>query len=131
MTMWLALELKRMNEGTVAARKTLAELLGEPVPATITKGGQEYRFDRKVLETIAGAVDSRTKRHLKLPILFFFDTTVTDSCFIDDETAFLTLKQLGELSEMRRFADGRMFVGKPIAYAIASKYRTAVQIVMR
>ncbi len=39
MTRWLALELKRMNEGTVAARKALAELLSEPVPATITKGG--------------------------------------------------------------------------------------------
>ncbi len=131
MTRWLAHELKKMNEGTVAARKTLAVLLSEPVPATVTRGGQEYRFDRRVLETIAGAVDSHTKRHLKLPVLFFFDTTVTDSCFIDDETAFLALKQLGELSELRRFVDGRLFVGKPIAYAIATRYRTAVQVVMR
>jgi uncharacterized protein (UPF0216 family) len=100
MTRWLAHELKRMNEGTVAARKTLGELLGEPVPATVTRGGQEYRFDRRVLETIAAAVDSHTKRHLKLPVLFFCDTAVTDSCFIDDETAFLALRQLGELSEM-------------------------------
>lgn len=121
MTRWLALELRRMNDGIVAARKPLAVLLTEPVPTAVTKDGREYRFDRSVLELIAEGVDDHTKRHLRLPVFFYFDPSVQDSCFLDDEVAVAALQQLGEISRMRTFVDGRLFAGKPIAYAIAAK----------
>jgi uncharacterized protein (UPF0216 family) len=38
---WMSLEMGRINQGIVEVRKTLAELLREETPASVTKDGKE------------------------------------------------------------------------------------------
>jgi len=49
---WMGLEMRKINEGIVAARVSLPTLLEMENPVTITRGGQEFRFDRNVLEKL-------------------------------------------------------------------------------
>lgn len=67
---------------------------------------------------------------LKLPILFFFDFRVEDSCFLNDKHALEALQILSELGEMYRMRQGKVWVGKSMAYSIMRKYPTAIQITM-
>ncbi|HUU75097.1 MAG TPA: DUF61 family protein [Methanoregulaceae archaeon] len=131
MRRWMGLELRRMNDAIVADRKTLIRLLEEKRPSARTKGGDEYVFDLEVLRGMASHISPEIQRRLRLPILFYFDSTVSDSCFLSDETAVRALQELGEISHLREMNEGRLWIGKPIVFAIAGKYRKAVQIVMR
>lgn len=131
MRKWMGLEMKKINEAVVADRKTLAALLSEETPSSTTKGGDTYTFDRAVLERMNESLPRDITDRLRLPILFYFDSTVPDSCFLSDETAVRALQELGELSRLRSITEGKVWVGKPIVFSIAAKYRKAVQIVMR
>jgi uncharacterized protein (UPF0216 family) len=131
LTRWMQLELGRMNDGIVSERKTLAQLVREDRPVSVTKAGKEYRFDREMIALLAQHLPADLHARLKLPILFFFDSTVNDSCFLADEPAFRALVLLGELSPMREMEDGRLWVGKPIVFALMRKYPTIIQIMMR
>jgi hypothetical protein len=55
---------------------------------------------------------------------------VPDSCWYADPAAFKTLMILDEISRMRTMEEGKFWVSRAIAYAIARKYPTAVQLVM-
>lgn len=131
LTRWMQLELGRMNDGVVSERKTLAQLVREDRPVSVTKAGKEYRFDREMIALLAQHLPADIHARLKLPILFFFDSTVNDSCFLADEPAFRALVLLGELSPLREMEDGRLWVGKPIVFAMMRKYPTILQIMMR
>jgi uncharacterized protein (UPF0216 family) len=131
MRKWMGLEMKKINEAVVADRKTLSVLLSEESPSSKTKGGDEYTFDRSVLEKMKEKLPKDIRDRLRLPILFYFDSTVPDSCFLSDETAVRALQELGELSRLRSVTEGKVWVGKPIAFSIVAKYKKAVQIVMR
>ncbi len=128
---WMRLEIGRMNDGIVAERKALARLLHEETPSSTTNAGGAYAFDRGVLRVLGESLPDDLHRRLRLPIFFYFDATVPGSCFLADEAAVQALQCLGEISHMRRLQNGRLWVARPIAYAIAQKYPTAVQIVMR
>lgn len=128
---WLRLELGKINEAIVADRKRLSVLLGEAEPVAADKGGGEYRFDRETLHRLGEQLPESLHRKLRLPILFYSDMTVQDSCFLDDEYALEALKELGELSALRRMQDGRVWIARAIVYSIMEKYPTIVQIVMR
>jgi uncharacterized protein (UPF0216 family) len=128
---WMQLELGRMNDGVVSERKTLAELVREDRPVSITRAGREYRFNREMIALLAGHLPADIHARLKLPVLFFFDSTVNDSCFLVDEPAFRALLHLGELSPLREMENGRLWVGKPIVFALMRKYPTIIQIMMR
>ncbi|MBP7715670.1 MAG: DUF61 family protein [Methanoregulaceae archaeon] len=67
---------------------------------------------------------------LKLPLLFFFNSTVTDSFMLADATALEALQSLGELSDMREFIGGRVWVGRAIVFAIMGRYPGAIQIMV-
>ncbi|WP_406660395.1 DUF61 family protein [Methanolobus sp. ZRKC3] len=125
---WMRVEMGKINERIVAQRKSLAQLLKEEKPASITKSGEEYLFDREVLVTISEKIPEDMQDRLRLPIIFFSDNRVPDSCYINDEYALKTLQILGELSKLRRMQKGKVWIGKSIAYSITRKYPTIFQI---
>jgi uncharacterized protein (UPF0216 family) len=130
LTRWMGMEVARINESVVSGRKTLASLFSEEIPKAVTKGGGEYHFDRETLSALAGRLPGDIRRSLRLPILFFFDVDVRDSCYLTDEIAVKALQVLGDLREGRKLTNGRLWVARAIAYAIARKYPTAVQFVL-
>jgi uncharacterized protein (UPF0216 family) len=125
---WLRLEANRMNDGIAADRPTLAALLEGDRPVSVTRGGDEYRYDLAVLRTIADGLPAGLVRRLRLPIICFASMDVPDSCSITDRYAFEALQTLGEISTMREFRDGRAWIGRAIAYGLVAKYPTAVQV---
>jgi uncharacterized protein (UPF0216 family) len=127
---WMGLEIAKMNEGVVSQRKSLAVLLTEKDPVSVTKKGETYHFDPTVIAILEKGLTKDLQRQLRLPILFFASPDVPDSCMCPDETALAALQVLGEVSTLRTFEKGRFWVSRPIAYAIMKKYPTAVQIVM-
>jgi uncharacterized protein (UPF0216 family) len=128
---WLKLEIGKINETIVTDRKRLSLLLEEAAPVAVTKGGEEYRFDRETLQQLGERLPESLHRKLRVPILFYSDMTVRDSCFLDDEYALEALQELGELNALRRMQDGRVWIARAIVYSIMEKYPTIVQIVMR
>ncbi|WP_340820072.1 DUF61 family protein [Methanolobus sp. WCC4] len=131
LTRWMRLEIGKLNDGIVSERKSLASLLEEEKPVSRTKVGKEHVFDINVLQDLSERLPPDLHGKLKLPIIFFSDTKVPDSCYLNDPDALSALQILGELSEMRQMQQGKMWVGKSIAYAIMRKYPTVVQIAMR
>lgn len=131
LTRWMRVEIGKINDGLVSERKSLAQLLMEEKPASITKVGQEHTFNKDVLKELGNKLPSDLHRKLKIPIIFFSDNRVPDSCYLNDPTALETLKILGEMSKMRRMQKGKLWVGRSIVYAIMQKYPSVVQIAMR
>jgi uncharacterized protein (UPF0216 family) len=131
LTRWMQLELGRMNDGVVSQRKTLAQLLREDRPVSVTKAGKEYRFNGDSIACLGEHLPAEIHSRLKIPILFFFDSTVNNSLFLADEPAFRALLYLEEFSPLREMEDGRLWVGKPIVFALMRKYPTIIQIMMR
>lgn len=128
---WMKLELGRLNEGVVVDRKTLAELTKEERPVAVTKGGKEYRFERGALAHLAGRLDADIAERLRLPIIFYLDAEVKDSCALQDRVALEALVRLGELSPLRTFRGGRVWVARALAYSLTVRYPTLVQLAMR
>jgi hypothetical protein len=127
---WMALELGKINDGVVARRRRLSDLLSEDHPSTVTRNGTEFAFDRDVIRALWEKLPPHLHPRLKLPVIFFFDSTVPDSCCLTDEVAFEALQVLGELSRFREFFGGKLWVGRGIVHAIMRKYPTAIQIMM-
>ena len=130
LTRWMGMEVARINEGLVAERKTLASLLDEESPSAGTRGGGVHRFDREVLALLGGRLPEGIRTALRLPIVFFFDVDVRDSCYLADEAGVEALKSLGELGEGRKSSGGKLWVSRAIAFAIARRYPTVVQFAM-
>lgn len=127
---WMRMEISKINNGIVTSRKTLSQLLKEDKPSSKTKDGKEYSFKKETINELGKKLPENIQERLKLPILFFFDMQVDDSCYLGDKTALEALKILGELGNKREFNKNRLWVGKAIAYSLKMKYPTAVQIVM-
>ncbi|MDW7732624.1 MAG: DUF61 family protein [Methanolobus sp.] len=127
---WMRLEVSKINEGIVTERKSLAQLLIQERPASKTKSGEEHLFDKETLTFLHDKLPRELHYKLKLPILFFYSMNVPDSCYLKDASALEALQVLGDLSKMRRMQQGKLWVGKSIAYGIMKKYPTVVQIVM-
>lgn len=130
LTRWMGMEIARINDSVVAGRKTLASLLAEEEPRARTKGGGDHHFSRETLASLGSRLNEDTRKALKLPVIFFFDLDVRDSCYLTDWIAVQALQALGDLGEGRRLAKDRLWVARTIAYAIARKYPTAIQFAM-
>ncbi len=128
---WMRLEIGKINAGIVADRKTLRRLLEEETPSSMTKGGDEYRFDTAVITEFGERLPQELHRRLKLPIFFYFDMTVMDSAFLADEAAAEALRHLGAISHLRRMREGKLWVARPIVYDMMHRYPTVIQVVMR
>ncbi|WP_370574644.1 DUF61 family protein [Methanomethylovorans sp.] len=127
---WMRTEINKINEGIVFDRKSLAQLLLEDKPTAKTKTGKDHFFDTATLRNLSEKLPKNLHDKLKLPILFFFDNQVPDSCYLNDSHALQALQALGEISRLRTMQQGKQWVGRSIAYSIMKKYPTAVQIVM-
>ena len=127
---WMALEMGKINDGVVTGRKRLSDLLMDPRPAGVTRGGAEYAFNKETLMLLGQQLPANLHARLRLPIIFFFDSRVGDSFLLTDEDGLKTLQAIGELSTMREMTGGRLWVGRAIVFAIMRKYPTAVQIMM-
>jgi uncharacterized protein (UPF0216 family) len=125
---WMGIEIGKINGGIVKDRKRMSDLLAEDNPAATTRKGDPYRFNKPVIEKLAGFLPGDLKNRLKLPIIFFFSADVPDSCCLTDEYALAALRHAGELSSQRTMHDGRCWVARAIACAIMQKYPTAVQL---
>lgn len=130
LTRWMGMEIARINDSVVAGRKTLALLLTAENPRARTKGGGDYHFSREALAPLGAGLTEQTRNAPKLPIIFFFILDIRDSCYLIDETAVKALQDLGDLGFGRRLTNGRLWVARAIAYAIARKYPTAIQFAM-
>lgn len=127
---WMRLEVSKINEGIVTERKSLAQLLLEEKPASKTKAGDEHFFNKEILIFLRDNLPKELHYKLKLPILFFYSINVPDNCYLNDPIALHALQILGDFSKMRRMQKGKIWVGRSIAYSIAKKYPTTVQIAM-
>jgi hypothetical protein len=127
---WMSLEKGRINRGIVEVRMTLAKLLTEGTPSSVTKEGKKYRFNRDLLRELGRRLPEPLHRRLRLPLLFHFDPDVKDSCLLTDPAAVEALKVLGEIGPMRQLRDGNLWVGRAIVYSPIRKYPTLVQMVM-
>ena len=130
LTRWMGMEIARINDSVVSGRKSLASLIAEENPGAVTRGGGDHRFSRETLAALAGRLPAGTRDALRLPVLFFLDVDVRDSCYLADETAVEALRILGDLGEGRRLTEGRLWVSRALAHAIARKYPTAVQFAL-
>jgi len=127
---WMSMEIGKINEGVVRDRKPLSLLLDEEIPRATTKNGELYSFDRCVIEGLGKGLPAELHRRLRLPMLFLMSPEVPDSCWCADAAEFESLTTLGEISRLGTMVEGRFWVSRAIAYAIARKYPTAVQLVM-
>ena len=128
---WMALEMGKINDGVVAERKRLSELIRDAKPASVTRGGKEFAFDKRTLQILGERLPVSLHARLKLPVIFYFDSTVADSFLLTDAVALEALQALGELSDLRELSGGRLWVGRTIVYAIMLKYPSAIQIMVR
>jgi hypothetical protein len=127
---WMALEMGRINDGVVAERKRLSDLIREDQPRSVTRGGKEFAFDKGTIHLLGEKIPVSLHTRLKIPVIFYFDSTVQDSFLLTDEAALAALQQLGELSDMREIIAGRLWVGRAIVYAIMRKYPGMIQIMV-
>jgi Uncharacterized protein conserved in archaea len=130
MMRWMQQEIRRMNASVVTARKTLGTLCKEESPSAKTRGGGEHVFNRKILRLLQEQTPPGLVDRLQLPILFYLDMDVPDAAYLTDEIAVKVLQVLGEISLLRIPREGRIWVSRPIAYAILRKYPTLIQVVM-
>lgn len=128
---WMRVEIGKINEGIVSERKILARLLEEDRPTARTKAGNEHVFDRRVLKEISAKLPADLQDKLRLPLIFFSDTQIPESCYLNDPLALEALQRLGEFSQMRRMYQGKLWFGRSIAYTIMKKYPGLVQIAIR
>ena len=120
----------KINDSIVAERPRLSELMNAIRPSAVTRGGKEYVFDQGTLRKFAENLPQDVRIRLRLPIIFYFDSHVADSCFLTDEIAFDALQILGELSSLRTIREGKLWAGKAIVYHLIRKYPTLIQIMM-
>ena len=95
LTRWMGREISRIHDSVVAGRKTLASLLAEENPTAMTRGGGEYHFSRETPASLGERLDEGTREALKLPVIFFFNIDVRDSCYLTDKIAVQALQALG------------------------------------
>lgn len=126
----MRMELGKINDGIVAERKPLARLLLEERPVSVTRGGKEYVFKKEVLEALSKKLQENIREKLKLPVILYFSADVPDSCLLSDDTALKAFQALGDLSELREMENGRLWIGKALAFSLVRTYPTAVQIMM-
>ena len=127
----MAIEMGRINDSVVVERPRLLTLITSDRPRSVTRGGKEYYYDRDTIHLLDEKLPPGLKGALKVPVIFYFDSNVADSCFLTDGVALECLQVLGELSLMRAMNQGKLWVGRAIVYSLMRKYPTVIQIMMR
>ena len=127
---WLRLELSRLNAGIVIERTSLACLLREKHPQAKTRDGNVHLFDTRILAHLGSVLPAELQKKLMVPIIFQTDMQVPGSVVLSDPVALQVLQELGELSCQRSMHNGKIWIARPIAYALTGKYPTVIQIAL-
>lgn len=127
---WLKFEYQNMNMNLVTQQVAIADLLKMDTPKALTRTGEEYQFDAPTLKKFSKAVPRVYHWQLKLPIYFYRDLRVRDSCFITDEIAVKVLQHTNDLDAMYSFQNDRLWLSRPLAYDIVKKYPTIFQFIV-
>ncbi len=127
---WLKFEYHNINKNLVIQKVSIADLLEMENPKVLTKEGEEYTFNIASLQKLGKAIPAYYHRQLKLPITFYKDLRVKDSCFITDDIAIKALQQSNDLDQLYRPKDDKVWLSRPLAHEIANKYPTLVQFVI-
>lgn len=128
---WMSFEMGKINDGVVAERMPLSRLLEMERPTAVTRGGREFIFEKEVVRRLGAVLRESLHPLLRLPVVFYFDMEVADSCMLVDEIALAAFQELGDLSRDRRMDGGKAWVGRALVFGLVRKYPTAVQIMMR
>ncbi|MEM1927474.1 MAG: DUF61 family protein [Acidilobaceae archaeon] len=62
-------ELRYVNKHLPVARRSLEELLSDPLPCVLLRDGGKHCFKRRELEKLAGQLSPEDRRRLLLPII--------------------------------------------------------------
>lgn len=130
MEKWLKFEFQNLNKNLVKKQILLADLLRMDVPKTVTRDGEKYFFDITSLERFSKAIPAIYQRKLLLPILFYKDLRVKDSCFLSDDIAIKALQKTNDLDPLYQTSENKFWMSRPIAHDIARKYPTLFQFVI-
>jgi hypothetical protein len=125
---WFKLELNKLNTGLVTHQKVLSQLLNEKTPSCPTRSGQTHFFDLKMLQVLKHKLSRTLQETLKLPIIFYYDHNVPDSCYISDKTAVTALYELGALAPGRTFVNNKLWISRPLVLQLTVDYPTIIQI---
>lgn len=128
---WISIEYRKLNQNLVAHPLTLTELLKMDRPTALTKNDEEYLFDIDALKRLSGSLPDDVSKRLKLPMFFFKDARINDSCYIIDEVAVDALKRTNDINERYRFREKKLWISLPLAFDIQKKYLTLIQFVYR
>jgi len=124
---WFELEISSVHKGMVTRRKSLEFLLKMDDPHCLTKEGERHVFDRGILNDLAAAAPQEKRSMLMLPITLFFDLKVGNECYVSDEIAAETLRELEGYDRVYPFRDGKMWLPYSIGMELMRKYRGAIQ----
>jgi uncharacterized protein (UPF0216 family) len=130
MERWLKFEFHNLNKNIVKNQVRLSDLIKMEKPKTETRDGNEYLFDNLALKKFSEDIPLIYHNQLRLPIFFYKDLRVKDSCFLIDEIAVSVLKHTNDLEFCYKFTDGKLWLSRPIAFDITRKYPTLFQFVI-
>jgi uncharacterized protein (UPF0216 family) len=126
---WLSIEYRNINKNLVKKQIVLNELLDMEEPGCDTKADEVYIFNKSSLQAFALAIPEKYHRRLKLPIFFFKNSRVPDSCYMIDPVAVEALQETGDLNKLYRFRENKLWLALPLAYEIANKYPSLIQFI--
>lgn len=124
---WMALEMSSLQKGFVGAARPLPDLLAEERPSARTRGGEPHEFDKEVLLRLHAALGPLDRRRLRLPVTFFVDKDLQEDAYVQDQTAANLLCALGEVPPGIEMREGRLWLSRAKAHAVADRYRSAFQ----
>ncbi len=124
---WTEREGRTLNADLVTAKKSLAALLREAVPACVTRSGNPWPIDREVLERIAARCSPAETEELRLPIWLHVSSELGDTCYLTDPVAGEVLRRVESFGPAFPFREGRMHIPLSLGIDLASRDRGAVQ----
>ncbi len=124
------LEMGSLHHGLVIKKRSLQDLLGEEEPRCVTREGEDYLFDREVLERLAAVTSEAERRSLRLPLTLRFHADLQNQASLDDELEAEVLRRLEGFGKAYQFREGRMWIPYSLAMQIMLKYPTAFQRVL-
>jgi uncharacterized protein (UPF0216 family) len=123
----MEIEYRNINAGMVPRGRKLKDLLREDAPACTAKDGSSYRFDKRNLHDFAEKLTEDEREKLMLPMTLTFTLSLSDSCYLTDETASAVLRRLEGFGSAYRCRDGKMWMPASLGMHLIRKYGRIIQ----
>ena len=124
---WFEHEMSTVHKGMVTRKRSLESVLKMEDPHCLTREGQRHPFDGEVLAHLADATPEEKRSMLMLPITLYFDLKVENQCYISDEVAAETVREIEGYGKVYPFRDGRIWLPYSIGMELIRKYKGAIQ----